>query len=321
VPVVHTPESCFADLPGYPFRPSYADIADRAIDGLRMHYVEAGPRTGAVVLLLHGHPTWSYLYRHVVSGLADAGLRAIAPDLIGYGRSSKPADRTAYSLAAHIRWLRAFVASLDLSDVTLVCQDWGGPIGLGVLAAEPNRFARVLATNTILHTADPALAGRLDWAVHGLADTPRVVVEEMLLDYILATQRYPFVPSGFVSAATVTDIPADVLAAYDAPFPDEEQLAGARQMPLLIPMTRNDPGAAINRATTEVLRGWTKPFRTAYSDSDPATRGWADVFAALVPGAHGQPHTTIPNAGHFVQEDNPGELTRLIVEFVGSSSQ
>jgi haloalkane dehalogenase len=318
VQVVHTPESGFADLPDYPFHPAYVDIVDRALDGLRMHYVDAGPRAGPVVLLLHGQPTWSYLYRHVIAGLADAGLRAIAPDLIGYGRSSKPTDRTVYSLASHIRWLRSFVAGLDVHDVTLVCQDWGGPIGLGVLAAEPERFARVLATNTILHTADPALAGRLDWAVHGLDGAPRVVVEEMLLDYIFATQRYPLVPSTFVSAATVTDLPPDVLAAYDAPFPDEEHRAGLRQMSVLIPVTRTDPGAAINRATTEVLRGWTKPFRTAYSDSDPATRGWADVLGEFVPGARGQPHVTIPGAGHFVQEDDPTGLTAAIVDFIGA---
>jgi haloalkane dehalogenase len=268
---------------------------------------------------MHGQPTWSFLYRRVIDGLVKRGHRAIAPDLIGYGRSDKPTDRTAYSLTRHIVWMRAFVGALDMHDVTLVCQDWGGPIGLGVLVAEPDRFARVIATNTILHTADPLLAGRLDWAVHGVDGEPRVVVEELLLDYMLASQRYPLVPSVLVNAATVSDVADDVLEAYDAPFADESAKAGLRQMSVLIPVTRSDPGAVINRATTDALRGWHKPFLTAYSDSDPATRGWAEVFQELVPGAQGQPHTTIQNAGHFVQEDAGLELARIIADVIDAA--
>src|SRR3954466_1784733 len=167
-----------------------------------MHYVDAGQAEAAPVLLLHGQPTWSYLYRHVIPDLVARGHRVVAPDLIGFGRSDKPTDRAAYSQATHVGWLRDCLTGLDLRDVTLVCQDWGGPIGLGVLAREPDRFARVVATNTILHTADASLAGRTTWALHGVEGERRVVVEETLLDYILATQRYSLVPSAMVAATT-----------------------------------------------------------------------------------------------------------------------
>jgi haloalkane dehalogenase len=269
--------------------------------------------------LLHGQPTWSYLYRHVIADLAAAGHRVVAPDLIGFGRSDKPTERTAYSVTAHIRWLCSLVTSLDLQQVTLVCQDWGGPIGLGVLSLEPHRFARVVATNTVLHTADPSYAGQLDWSVHGIEGERRVVIEESLLDYVLATQRYPVVPSQFVRAATVGDVAPEVLAAYDAPFPDESFMAGVRQMPLLIPLTRSDPGAAVNRVTTDVLRRWTKPFLTAYGDSDPATRGWDTVFQELVPGARDGDHVVVAGAGHFIQEDRGHELAKVIDDFVSGA--
>jgi haloalkane dehalogenase len=307
-----TPDECFALLPGYPFAPQYVDAGD----GLRMHYVDEGPRAAQPVLLMHGQPTWSYLYRHVIADLAAAGHRVVAPDLIGFGRSDKPTERTAYSVTGHIRWLSSLVTSLDLQQVTLVCQDWGGPIGLGVLSLEPHRFARVVATNTVLHTADPSYAGALDWSVHGIEGERRVVIEESLLDYVLATQRYPVVPSQFVRAATVGDVAPEVLAAYDAPFPDESFMAGVRQMPLLIPLTRGDPGAAVNRVTTDVLRRWTKPFLTAYGDSDPATRGWDTVFQELVPGARNGDHVVIAGAGHFIQEDRGHELAKVIDDFV-----
>jgi haloalkane dehalogenase len=316
VDIIRTADERFQRLPAFPFEPRYVDVPDRRYGELRIHYVDEGPPKAGAVLLLHGQPTWSYLYRKVIAGLVQRGHRAIAPDLVGYGRSDKPSDRTAYSLAGHIAWMRAFVSALQLQDVTLVCQDWGGPIGLGVLAAEPDRFARVVATNTILHTAESSLADRLDWAVHGVDGEPRVVVEEMLLDYMFASQRYPLLPSMLVKAATTHPIAEDVLAAYDAPFADETAKAGLRQMPMLIPVTRTDPGAAINRATTEVLRTWDKPFLTAYADGDPATRGWAEVFQGIVPGAQGQPHTTIENAGHFVQEDAGDELADVIATFI-----
>lgn len=311
--VLRTPDERFADLPGYPFEPRYVDVGDPP---LRMHYAEAGPADGPVALLLHGQPTWSYLYRHVLAELADRGVRAIAPDLVGYGRSDKPAARTSYTMRSHIGWLTDFVTALDLTDVTLLAQDWGGPIGLGTLARVPERFGRVVAANTVLHTADPSLAGRLTWAVHGV-DGDRVVLQEALLDYVLMSLRQPsLVPSVLVAFATSTTLPPEVLAAYDAPFPDEAHCAGLRQMSALIPLTRNDPGARTDRRTAEVLREWRKPFLTAYSDGDPATAGWGEVFQELVPGAAGQPHRIL-HGGHFLQEDAGPELAAAVAELIG----
>jgi haloalkane dehalogenase len=307
ISVAQTPPDRFVGLLDYSFAPRYVTTAD----GLRMHYAEAGPADGPVVLLLHGQPTWSYLYRHIVTSLAQQGFRAIAPDLIGYGKSDKPTDRTAYSLKHHIGWLTDLVTQLDLRDITLVAQDWGGPIGFGALARQPDRFASVVAANTILHTADDGLAGKLTWAVHGTEDG-RVVLQEALVDYLLLCLRTPDLhASVFVDFATTSALSAQTLAAYDAPFPDERYKAGLRQMTALLPLTRNDAGARINRASTEVLRAWTKPFVTAYSDGDPATRGWAQVFRDLVPGANGQAHATL-TGGHFLQEDDPQGLVGVI---------
>ncbi|MDT5400814.1 MAG: haloalkane dehalogenase [Mycobacterium sp.] len=315
--VLRTPDERFAELPGYPFPPRYVQVETKRIAPLRMHYVDAGPADGPVVLLTHGQPTWSYLYRKVIGLLAEAGLRVIAPDNIGYGRSDKLTEATDYTFARHVDWLHGLVTALDLHDVTLVAQDWGGPLGLSVLAREPDRFARVVATNTILHTCDPALDGQLGWAHHGVGDS-RMMLEESLLDYVRFYQRAPDIVPSFFLEAVAGPLPADVLAAYDAPFPDPSFKAGLRQMIALIPLTRNDPGAAIGRATMAVLEHWEKPFLTAYSDGDDATRGWAGVFQTRVPGAQGQDHTTITGAGHFVQEQRGDELGRIVARFVVS---
>ncbi|MBZ5740377.1 haloalkane dehalogenase [Nocardioides mangrovi] len=310
--VLRTPDECFAGLPAYAFDPHYVSVTAPGLDPVRMHYLDEGPADGPVALLLHGQPTWSYLYRSVVPVLAAAGIRVIAPDHIGYGRSDKPAVATDYTFARHIAWLQGLVVSLDLRDVTLVAQDWGGPIGFSVLAAEPSRFARVVAANTILHTASPDLADRLTWAVHGLGES-RVVLEEGLVDYLLHTQRAPELrPSDFLAAATASTLPPEVLAAYDAPYPSPAYTAGLRQMIALLPLTRNDVGARIGRRTMRALEEWDRPFVTAYSDGDPATRGWESVFQERVPGARGQEHVTIAGAGHFLQEDAGPELARVV---------
>ena len=284
-----------------------------------MHYVDVGPSDGPVVVLLHGQPTWSYLYRDVIARLADAGLRVIAPDNIGFGRSDKPIDATDYTFARHIEWAHSLIAGLDLRSVTLVVQDWGGPIGLSVLAREPDRFNRVVATNTILHTCDPGLAGRLAWAHHGV-DQDRVLLQETLLDYVSFYQRSPdIVPSLFLDAVA-GPLSAPVLAGYDAPFPGRAYKAGLRQLTALVPLTRNDPGAKIGAATMAALNDWHKPFLTAFSDADPATRGWDVVFQQHVPGARGQNHTTIEDAGHFVQEQQGERLATIVAEFVGTTA-
>lgn len=313
--VIRTPDERFAVLPDYPFEPRYVEVESRGTGPLRMHYVDEGPPEAPVALLLHGQPTWSYLYRHVIGVLLAAGLRVIAPDHIGYGRSDKLTDPTDYTFDRHIDWLHSAITRLDLSDVTLVVQDWGGPIGLSVLARDPDRFARVVATNTILHTCDPGLAGKLEWPHHAVGDG-QVIHQETLLDYVAYYQRSPELVPSFFLDAVAGPLRPDVLAAYDAPFPDRRFTTGLRQMIALIPLTRNDRGAAIGRTTMAALGEWRRPFLTAYSDGDPATRGWDKVFTEHVPGAKGQPHTTVAGAGHFVQEQQGEELGRIIAEFV-----
>jgi haloalkane dehalogenase len=307
VEILRTPDERFAGLPDYPFAPHYVEVRGPGGAPLRMHAVDEGPRDAPVVLMLHGEPTWSFLYRKLVPVLSAAGLRAVAPDHVGFGRSDKLADRTAYSYASYVEWMLAFVAALDLRDVTLVCQDWGGPIGLSTLAAAPERFARVVVANTILPTVDPELTqGILEWRT------------DALLDWILASQRMPrFSAGSIVAGVCVRPVAPQVVAAYDAPFPDERHLGAARHFPALIPITPGDPGAVRNRATWWVLERFERPFLTAFSDGDPATRGWETIFQRRIPGARGQPHTTIARAGHFLQEDAGPELAQVVVDFIG----
>ncbi len=284
-------------------------------------YVEDGPRNGEPVLLLHGQPTWSYLYRAVLPVLASRGLRAIAPDLIGFGRSDKPAARPAYTVRAHTAWVAELVTGLELSSATLVVQDWGGPLGLGALVKDPSRFARIVATNTALHTAEAGRSGQLEWACHS-TDDGNVAVEPMLLDYQRMTQEVtPFRPSLFVQGATMTDLPDDVCAAYDAPFPDEAHCAGPRQLPLLMGLTPHSAGARHNRKILDHLASAPQPLLTAFSDGDPGTRGWEGVLQAEAAGAAGQPHCTIAGAGHFVQEDRGPELASVIADFVEATGR
>ena len=319
MPVLRTPDERFVNLPGYPFDPSYRNVDTSGLPPLRMHYVDAGPADGPVVVLLHGQPTWSYLYRDVITALGAAGMRVIAPDHIGFGRSDKPTEATDYTFARHIDWIHSLVVGLRLREITLVVQDWGGPIGLSVLVREPDRFAKVVATNTILHTCEPTLAGKLTWAHHGVG-ADRMLLQETLLDYISFYRRSPDITPSVFLDAVAGPLSAAVLAAYDAPFPDRAHKAGLRQLTALIPLTRNDPGARISASTMAALHQWDKPFLTAYSDSDPATAGWDAVFQDRIPGARGQHHTTIAGAGHFVPEQQGRRLAEIIAEFVGASA-
>jgi haloalkane dehalogenase len=319
VSVLRTPDERFANLPRYPFTPNYVQVETKVIPALRMHYVDAGPADAPIVVLVHGQPTWSFLYREVIHALTDAGLRVIAPDHIGFGRSDKLTEPTDYTFARHVDWLHSLITGLDLKEVTLVVQDWGGAIGLSVLARDPDRFARVVATNTTLHTCDPALAGALDWANHGVGDD-RVMLQEALVDYVLFYQRSPDIVASFFLNAVAGPLADDVLAGYDAPFPDKSFKAGLRQFTALIPLTRNDPGAAIGRATMAALEQWHRPFLTAYSDGDPPTRGWDKIFQERIPGARGQNHTTVAGAAHFIQEQKGQELGRIVAEFISATS-
>lgn len=294
--VLRTPDERFDNLPGYSFEPRYIEV-----DGLRMHYVDEGPRDAAPVLLLHGEPSWSYLYRKMIPGITAAGNRAVAPDLIGFGRSDKPANREDYSYQAYVDWTASFIEQLDLRDITLFAQDWGGLIGLRIAAEQPDRFARIVAANAMLPTGDQPPG-------------------EAFLRWQKFSQTAPAFDIGrILQGGTVTTLPDDVVAAYDAPFPDDTYKAAARQFPALVPTSPDDPAAPANRRAWEVLEQWEKPFLTAFSDSDPIMRGGERVFQSRVPGTKGQPHTTITGAGHFLQEDKGEELARVVVEFIAGS--
>ena len=300
---LRTPDDCFADLPDFGFEPRYADVPTGDGSGsLRMAYVEAGPADGPAVVLLHGEPSWGFLYRHVVPPLVDVGLRVVVPDLVGFGRSDKPAQVEDYTHARHVEWTRALLFdALDLRDVTVVGQDWGGLIGLRLVAEHPDRFARVVAANTGLPTGDQKMP-ELWWRFH---------------DFVART---PELPIGFlVASGCSAPLPPEVLAAYEAPFPDPSYQAGARAFPGILPTSPEDPAAAANRAAWQVLARFDKPVLTAFSDGDPITRG-ADVFLQqMVPGCAGQPHVTIAGGGHFLQETHGAELGQVIADFVRST--
>ncbi len=293
---LRTPDDRFEDLPGYDFEPHYVDV-----DGLRIHYVDEGG--GPVVLLLHGEPTWSYLYRKMIPLLAGAGLRAVAPDLVGFGRSDKPADRTDYTYARHVAWMSGFLDAAGLTDVTVFGQDWGGLIGLRLVAERPDTFARVVASNTGLPTGEQGM-------------------NEAFQRWREFSQTVPEMPIGAIvsgGCATVKLSPEEI-AAYDAPFPDESYKEGARQFPVLVPASPDDPARADQERAWESLARFEKPFLCAFGDSDAITRGADAHMREVIPGTKGQPHTTIEGGGHFIQEDKPDEIARAIVDFVHATT-
>ena len=300
---LRTPEERFADLPDYPFEPNYAEIRDGEGGTLRVHYLDEGPADAAPVLLVHGEPSWSYLYRHMVPILVNAGHRVVVPDLVGFGRSDKPTRQTDYSYARHVAWLSELVFDhLDLRDATFFGQDWGGLLGLRLVAAEPDRFARVVIGNSGLPTG------------HGPAS-------EAFLRWQRFSQTTPVFPVGdLVGRACTTELSAAVVAAYDAPFPDDTFKAGARIFPSFVPTNPDDPEMAPNQAAWRVLEAFQKPFLCAFSDSDPVTAGGDAPFLAKVPGARGRQHPTIVGAGHFLQEDAGPELAAVIRDFISDTS-
>ncbi|MGH3190881.1 MAG: haloalkane dehalogenase [Streptosporangiaceae bacterium] len=295
--VLRTPEDRFTDLPDFGYPPRYADVG-----GLRLAYVEAGPADGEPVLLLHGEPSWSFLYRKVMPVLADAGLRAIAADLAGFGRSDKPAEVGDYSYARHVEWIRALAFDrLDLRGLTLVGQDWGGLIGLRLVAEHPDRFARVVASNTGLPTGDQPMP-------------------DVWLRFREVVRTAPTLSvSRLIQSGCRTPLPPAVLAAYEAPFPDPAYAAAVRAMPELVPTYPQDPASEANRAAWRCLSAWDKPFLVAFSDSDPITGAMAPVLKRAVPGAAGIEHPVLTGAGHFLQEDAGERLGAVIAEFVRAS--
>jgi len=298
--VLRTPDDRFAALPDFPFAPHYVEVpGGEAGDRLRVHYLDEGPRDGKVVLLMHGEPSWCFLYRKMIPTLVAAGLHCIAPDLVGFGRSDKPADRAAYSYAGHVEWMRAALFDeLELHEITLVGQDWGGLLGLRLVGEHPDRFERVVAANTFLPTGDPPPG-----------------------DAFLRWQRFSQTVEDFdagviVSLGCASPLSEAVLAAYNAPFPDDRYKAGARQFPMLVPTSPADPAADANRKAWETLRAWDKPFLTAFSDHDPITRGGDRAFHREIPGCSGQPHTTIAGGGHFLQEDRGEQLAEIVATWL-----
>ncbi|MEW1842888.1 haloalkane dehalogenase [Nonomuraea angiospora] len=296
--ILRTPEERFADLPDFPYEPHYADVPD----GLRMAYVETGPADGEPVVLLHGEPSWSFLYRHVMPELAAAGLRAIAVDLIGFGRSDKPADQAEHTYARHVEWTRALLFdALGLGRVTVVGQDWGGLIGLRIAAEHPERVSRIVAANTGLPSGD-------------------IPMPEVWHQFRNAVLKAPVLDiARLVQAGCRTRLSEEVRAAYDAPFPDESYKAGPRVMPSLVPITPDDPAAPANRAAWQVLTTLERPFLVAFSDGDPITGGMAPILLKSISGTAGLRHPVIEGAGHFLQEDAGAELGRQIAAFVTST--
>lgn len=305
--ILRTADDRFDGLPGYDFSPHYMDVPDERLGPLRMHYVDEGPADAPVVLMLHGEPSWSFLYRKLIPPVAAAGYRAIAPDHIGFGRSDKPAAREDYSYDRFVGWMRSLVEQLDLRRITLVCQDWGGPIGLRLLSEMPERFDAVLATNTLLPNCEPPPRGVAPW--------PGEIIEQ----WMATCRTSSDLPISEIIAATCVQRPADdVLSAYDAPFPDARYKSGALQITCTIPVDEQSEGLAANRAAWQVLEQFNRPFLTAFSDSDPSTLAWESVFRARVPGAAGQADVRIKGAGHFVQEEQGETLADILLDFLKS---
>ena len=293
--ILRTDEARFQGLPDYPFQANYVDVAP----GLRMHYVDEGPRSASPVLMLHGEPSWSYLYRHMIPLVAAAGHRVLAPDLIGFGKSDKPAHLSDYSYDRHTAWLTHWLKTLDLRDVTLVCQNWGSLLGLRLATEHADRFSRIIVGNGMLPTGETRLP-----AIFTL--------------WKAFASHSPWFPIGrIVQLGTEHTLSKDELAAYEAPFPSSEYKAGARAFPHLIPVSPDDPNSRANRDVWKALEKWRKPFITCFSSGDALTRGSDRHMQRRIPGAHGQPHVTL-RGGHFLQEDSPEHFARIIIDALKS---
>jgi haloalkane dehalogenase len=298
---LRTLDDRFAGLPDYLFAPNYVDISDQDGGSLRVHYLDEGPADGAPVLCMHGEPSWSYLYRKMIPLLVAAGHRVIAPDLVGFGKSDKPTQKSDYTYERHVAWMQAAIIDhLDLRGATFFGQDWGGLVGLRLVAENPDRFDRVIVGNTGLPTGE-----------HSPSDA------------FMAWQKYSqttpvFDIGALINRATITELSTAEIAAYDAPFPDDTYKEGARIFPSLVPTQPDDPAADANKAAWEVFRRWDKPFICCFSDSDPVTAGGDKPFLQLVPGAQGQPHVTVEHAQHFFQEDAAPQLAQIIIDAIAA---
>ncbi len=313
--VARTPDARFENLPDYNFEPHYIEAL-----GYRLHYVDEGPRDGPVVLLMHGQPSWSYLYRHMIPLLVEAGYRVVAPDLVGFGKSDKPLKQSDYSYQMHIDVMTSFVSQLGLKDVTLFAQDWGGLIGLRIVPEAPDTYARVMIGNTGLPAAG-GIAGWVGYPLFRLAVWREGKIERLGLGdenfsfvrwvaYSLTTSSFDM--AALFQGATVRELSDEELAGYSAPFADETHFAGARAFPYLVPSQLRQN----QRIMTEFWAKWDKPFMTAFSDKDPVTAGGDKIWQRTVPGAKAQRHVTVEDGAHFFQEDKPEELVRLLISFI-----
>jgi haloalkane dehalogenase len=292
--VLRTPDERFNDLPDYPFTPNHVQIVVDGLGDIRQHYIDEGAQDAPVVLLLHGEPSWSYLYRHMIPPLVVAGFRVIAPDLIGFGKSDKPVDVAMFSYARHVAWLAQFIDALDLNGMLLFCQDWGGLLGLRLVAQMPDRFRAVVASNTGLPVGSPPSPAFMAWRAFATAN--------------------PDLPIGAILQQGTFRILSDAeVAAYDAPFPDATYKAAARAFPLLVPIEESDPGTVDNRAAWKSLASFDKPFLTLFGDSDAVTAGGERAFIDRIPGASRELHRILPQTGHFCQEDCPETLAAAII--------
>ena len=291
--ILRTPEACFANLSDFPYVPHYTEIG-----GLRIAYIDEGPRAAPVVLLMHGEPSWSYLYRKMIPVLLQAGYRVVAPDLVGFGRSDKPARKADYSYLNHVQWMKAWMERVDLQGVTLFCQDWGSLIGLRMVAELPQRFARIVLANGGLPT--------------GTSETPKAFrIWRAFAVYS------PWFPIGrIVKTGCALGLTPQEIAAYDAPFPSRKYKVAARLFPTFVPTTPDDPERQNNERAWDFFKQCQKPFLTLFSNRDPVTRGGHKMWQELVPGAQGQAHAVTRGAGHFLQEDKGEEVAQAIDAFI-----
>jgi haloalkane dehalogenase len=295
--LLRTPDEMFKNLPDFPFKPHYFKL-----DDIRIHYINEGPNDADPILLMHGEPTWCYLYRHMIPILVESGFRCIAPDLVGFGRSDKPTETGDHTYRKHVYWMTELVKALDLKNITLFCQDWGSLIGLRIAAENADRFARVVLSNGGLPTGDQTLnPAFMAW-------------QKMSIN--LRKQDF----ENGIQQNTHRELTDGEVSAYVAPFPDNTYMAGARILPSLVPTSKDDPENEANRNAMKVFTEWDKPFLCAFSDGDPITRGADLFFIENVPGAKGQNHTTVKDAGHFVQEDKGPEMAAIILEFIKKNS-
>lgn len=294
--VLRTPDDRFADLPDFPWEPHYLTVQDEDGADIRIHYVDEGPQDADPIVLIHGNPTWAFLYRHMIPGLLATGRRVIAVDLVGCGRSDKPAAKSDYTLARHYDWMSKWLTGMDLNRITLFCQDWGGTIGLYLVSMFPERFARVIASNTGL----PLGQGESEFM-------------KMWVGMMREATDFPW---HMLEAGMERKLTPEELAAYRAPFPSNDYEAGIIQFPVLIAVQVDNPGAPVNREAWARLARFDKPFLTLFGDLDPVAKGWDKLAQKHIPGAKGQAHHNIPGANHFIQEDAPAELLEHIIPFL-----